>query len=235
MIDALLVIKYSLRDLWDEVVLLIGLNLLWSLAVALPFLPLWALSNADPPLVLGLGLLLALPLPVVSGGLGFVANQISRGKSVGPRTFATGVQRYWVKSLVVGLINLVLLILLVANVWFYGQILEGGWTTFALSAWVAVAVYWLLAQLFWFPMILELQSEKVGAALRHSLALVIVSPLFTLGVGLATLLLAAVCTLLTLPLVLILASLLSLIANHATRSRLAFVRKKPYTPGLDQN
>jgi len=171
----------------------------------------------------------------VSGGLSFVANQVSRGKAAGWGTFARGVRRYWAKSLLVGLVNLVVLILLLANVRFYGQVLEGSWTTFALAAWLVVAIYWLSAQLFWFPMILELESEKVGVALRHALAMVIVSPLFTLVVGIAVLLLTAVCALLAVPAVLFLASVLSLVANHATRSRLAFVRKLPYTAGLDQN
>jgi hypothetical protein len=35
--------------------------------------------------------------------------------------------------------------------------------------------------------------------------------------------------------VLAMGSLLLLIANHATRSRLAFVQKRPYRPGLDQD
>ena len=46
--------------------------------------------------------------------------------------------------------------------------------------------------------------------------------------------LAILCIALTIPVVLIMVSLLLLISNHATRSRLAFVQKKPYKPGLSE-
>jgi hypothetical protein len=45
--------------------------------------------------------------------------------------------------------------------------------------------------------------------------------------------LAALCIVLSVPAVLVMGSLLLLIANHATRSRVAFARKKPYKPGTD--
>jgi hypothetical protein len=134
--------------------------------------------------------------------------------------------------LVVGLINLVVLILVAANFQFYGVIMQGGWTGFALAAWVAVSLYWLLVQIYWFPMILEMEDEKILLGLRNALALVIVTPVFSVTVGVLSVVLAGLCIGLTVPLLLFMASLLSLVGNHATRSRLAHVRKKPYHPGL---
>lgn len=69
--------------------------------------------------------------------------------------------------------------------------------------------------------------------LRNALVMVVLSPGFTIVIGLIVLVLLVVGTLLTLPAILLLASLSLLIANHATRSRLARVRKKPYRPGPD--
>jgi len=231
--SALFVIGRSLRDTWEDFAFLAMLNLVWVLALLLPILPLFFLRTSDAIWVFSLSLLLLAPLAVVTGGISFVANQITRGKAVGWGTFASGVRRYWAKSLVLALVNVVVLILIASNLRFYAVVLEGGWTNFALSAWLVVGVYWLLVQLFWFPMILEMESEKVFAALRFSLGLVIVTPGFTLVLALCLLLLSALCIVLTVPAVLFLAVLLSLIANHATRSRLAAVRKKPYTPGPD--
>jgi hypothetical protein len=233
MIDAFKVVRFGLRDYWDEFVLLALFNVLWAVAVILPFIPLLVIGRGSVALALVVSGVLAIPLPIVSGGLAFVTNQIGRGKAVGWGVFATGMRRYWAKSLLVAAINIVVLILLVTNLQFYGLVLQGIWTDFALSIWLIVGIYWLLTQMFWFPMILELQSEKVFVALRHALAMVIITPAFSLTLGIAMAILAVLCIVLSVPAVLVMGSLLLLIANHATRSRLAFVRKEPYQPGID--
>jgi hypothetical protein len=233
MVDALRVIRLGLKDFWEEFVWLALLNLLWSVAVALPFVAILILSNASFPLALAVSLVCALPLPIVSGGLAYVTNQASRGRTVKWEMFVSGVRRYWAKGLLVALVNLVALILLLANLHFYGIVLQGAWTNFALSAWLLIGIYWLLAQVFWFPMILELESEKVFVALRYALAMVIVTPAFSLILGIGLLILTLLCVLLTVPAAVVMASLLLLIANHATRSRLAYVKKKSYQPVPD--
>lgn len=235
MLDALRVARFSLKDFWEEFVWLVSLNLLWSLAAILPFAPLFVLSNLSSVWVLAAGLPLALPLPIVSGALCFVTNQVSRGKVAGWKTFVTGLRRYWAKSLAVALINLVVLILIGVNLQFYALVLEGTWTNFAFSAWLVVGIYWLLTQVFWFPMILELENEKVLLALRNSLVMVLVTPGFSVTLGVLLVVLVVLCVVLSVPLVMMMAALLLLIANHATRSRLAFVQKKPYTPGQEQD
>jgi hypothetical protein len=232
MIDALRVVRYSLRDFWEEFVVLVVLNALWSLTVVLPVTPFFVLGSADLIWALAVGLVLALPLPIVSGALCFVTNQVARGKTAQWGMFAAGLRRYWVKSLAVAGINLVVLFLIATNIQFYGFILEGTWTNFALSAWLVVGMYWLIAQIFWFPMILEMESEKLLLGLRNALAMVLVSPVFSLTLAIVVAVLGLLCVILSVPAVLIMASLLLLIGNHATRSRLAHVKKKPYRPGM---
>jgi hypothetical protein len=232
MSGALRVVQLSLRGLWDELVLLALMNLLWSLCALLPTVPLFALPGLDLPPRLGLSLLLAVPLPIMSAGLCFVANQISRERAVGWHTLAEGLRRYWAKSLGVTLINLLVLVTIAANFQFYAVVLEGQepWALLAFAAWLLLVVYWSLVQVFWFPMILELTSEKIFLALRSALAMVVVTPLFSLTLGVLLVLITLLCLALTLPALLILASLFFLVANHATRSRLAFARKEPYPP-----
>ena len=115
-------------------------------------------------------------------------------------------------------------------IWFYGNILEGTWTNFAVSAWLVVTAYWLLVQVFWFPMILELESEKVPLALRNALGMVIITPVFSLTLAVILVVVVVLSIVLTVPALLIMASLFLLIANHATRSRLAYAQRKPYGP-----
>lgn len=232
--EALRVIKYSLRDFWDEFVMLVVLNILWAVAVALPVLALLVLSGLDQIWALVVSLLLFVPLPIVSGALCFVTNQISRGKAASWGTFGKGIRRYWAKSLVVAVINLVVLVLLLTNLQFYG-LMEGAWTNFAVSIWLVLGLYWLLVQVFWFPMILELENEKIFLALRNALAMVLVTPGFSITLGIALLVLGLLGVALTVPVILFMASFFLLVANHATRSRLAFAQKKTYQPGPEED
>lgn len=229
MFDALRITWQSLKDLWDDFVFLIMVNLLWALSILLVLAPIFFWGGTYPILALIMSLALFIPVPVVSAGLCFVANQISRGNAVGWETFATGLRRYWLKGLVVALVNLIVLGLLFTNLQFYAFVLQGAWTNFALSAWIIAGIYWLIAQIYWFPMILELESEKVLEALRNALALVIISPGFSLAMAIVLLALMLLCVLLTVPMPLFMAVLLMLIINRATRSRLDLVRRKRET------
>jgi hypothetical protein len=230
MLDALSITWRSIKNLWDEFALLIGLNLLWTLVALLVAVPAFGLQNAGLYWVLFFTFLIILPLPVISAGLCFVTNQITHGIFVNWGTFTSGVRRYWAKGLLAALINLVVLFLIGVNIRFYLVVVQSAWANFALSAWAVVALYWLLAQIYWFPMLLEMKEEKLFLALRNALVMVIVTPVFSIVLGLIVVLLIAVSVLLTVPAALFLAALLLLIANHATRSRIARVRKKPYEP-----
>jgi hypothetical protein len=230
--DALQVAWYSIKDFWEEFVLLAILNFLWCLCAVLPVLPFLALNSLGLIWALVLSFPLALPLAVVSGALCFVTNQVARGKATNWAMFGQGVRRYWAKSLAVAAINVVVLVLIAGNIQFYAVIMQGGWTKYAVSAWLVVGIYWLLVQVFWFPMLLELENERVFLALRNSLVMVIITPGFSVTLALVLVLVTVLSVVVGVPLFLILAVLVLLISNHATRSRLAYVRKEPYKPGV---
>lgn len=232
MTDALRVVWYSLKDFWDDFVLLVALSIVWSVAVALPVIALFALQDIDFLWALAVSFLLCAPLAIVSGAICFVTNQITRGKSVGWGTFGEGLRHYWAKSLVVALINAIAALLFALNLRFYGVIFEGSATTVALIVTIVIGVYWLMVQVFWFPMILELESEGVIEALRNAVVMVLMTPGFSLALAVLLVLTIVVCVILSLPAVLMMAALLLLITNHATRSRLAYARKEPYEPGM---
>lgn len=234
MVDALQVLRFSIRDFWDEFVLLAALNLLWSATAVLPIVPLIVLPNVSAIWSLAASVVLVVPLPIVSGGLCFVTNQIAHGKAASWSMFPTGMRQYWAKSLVVALANVVVLILLVINVQFYAFVVQGTWTNIVLSLWLVAAIYWLLVQVFWFPMILELESEKVLLSLRNALVMAIITPAFSVSLVIAILILSVLSAVLTVPLLLFWVSLLLLIMNHATGSRLAYAQKKPYRPGMEE-
>lgn len=224
--EAFRVTWQSLKDLWDEFIILILLNIAWFLAIMVTLVPLLLWGTASPILALVLSFLLFWLVPVLSGALCFVTNQIAHGRAVGWETFLRGLRGYWAKSLIVALINLIVVVLIAANIFFYAYVMQGAWTNIAVSAWVIVALYWLITQIYWFPMILELESEKVLEALRNALLLVIASPAFSLTMAAILLALAVLCVGLTVPVPLFMASLLMLIINRATLSRVADIREK---------
>ena len=86
-------------------------------------------------------------------------------------------------------------------------------------------------QVFWFPMILELENERTLLALRNASLMAIVSPGFSVVLSIAIVLVIALSIVLTVPVVAFTTVLLALIANHATRSRVAYAHKEPYRPG----
>lgn len=226
MSEAFRVTWQSMKDLWDEFIILILLNILWCLAIVVTLAPLLLWGAVNPILALVLSFLLFWLVPVVSGALCFVTNQIAHGRAANWETFRRGLRGYWVKSLIVSLINLIVVILIATNILFYANVLQGTWTNFAVSAWVVVALYWLITQIYWFPMILELENEKVLEALRNALLLVIASPAFSLIMAAILLVLAVLCIALTIPVPLFMAALLMLIINRATLSRVADIREK---------
>ena len=233
MLDALQVISLSLQHFWEEFVLLVMLNIVWTLAVALPLVPLFLLPSVDLIVILILCLVLALPLPIVTAALCFVTNQISRDKIANWGTFVLGVRRYWAKGLIVMAINVAVLVLFVANLQFYSVMLEGGLAFIVLTVWVTVGLYWLLTQIFWFPMILELENEKILSALRNALIMVVVTPGFTIVLFLSLLLFVGVSIFLIIPASVMTTSLVFLIMNHAARSRVAYAKKEPYPPPVE--
>ena len=226
MIDALRVAWQSLKDLWDEMVFLIVLNVAWSLLSLLAALPLLLLFESDLVVGLAFSIVLFWLLSIASGALCFVANQITRGYAVGWGTFAHGLKRYWLKSLIVAIINLIVLALIAFNIMFYALQIQGAWTYFAVSIWGAIGIYWLLVQVYWFPMLLEMKSEKIFASLRNALALPFITPGFSTTILLVLVLLVALSTFLMVPLALFMIVLLLLIMNNATRNRLEMIRQK---------
>ncbi len=226
MIDAIRVIWQGLKDLWEEFVVLIVMNIVWTLVALLASAPLLLLGQTDLILGLALSFVLFWLLPIVTGALCFVANQVTRGNAIGWHTFADGLKRYWLKSVVVAAIGIVALILIATNILFYTVQLQGAWTNFAVSIWAVLGIYWLIVQIYWFPMLLELESERIFLSLRNALALPIITPGFSLTILVVLTVLAVLCTITAVPLALFMAALFLLIANRATRSRLEMIRQK---------
>jgi hypothetical protein len=226
MTDGLRVLWTTLKLFWDELMLLVQLNLAVSLGAVLALVLVAVRADVGDAWRLGLVAALLLPLPPMLGAVSFVTNQIARERAVGWDTFRSGLQRYWIKSYVVVFLLLMGLAFGLFNLWFYGSVFEAAWALIMRLAWFAILVFWIAVQLFWFPMLLELESESIVESLKNAVLLTILTPLFTFVIVLAALVFLGLSLVLVLPVVFLSLAILSLLGNVATRDRLAYVQRK---------
>ncbi len=224
--DALHVMWTTLRLMWDEFALLVLLNLAVSLNAALCTLPILVQAELALGWRLGFSAALLLPIPPMLGALCFVTNQVAREKAVGWNTVLHGLRHYWAKSLAVALIFLLGLALILFNLWFYGNLQGVGWAPAMRLVWSALLAAWMVVQIFWFPMLLELQNESIRESLKDAFLLAALTPLFTLAVAFMAGLLLVLSLVLVIPGLLLAFALLALLGNVATRDRLAYVRRR---------
>jgi len=129
MTDALKVFGRSFRDWWDEMFLMVGVNLMWGLlAIAL--------------------------VTIFPGTMG--AYYLTREKALGRRVefdlFWQGFRQYFGKAWALGAINVAVTVLLVSNIWFYANI--SNWLAYLTLIWIYILVMWLGVLLYVFPMAL---------------------------------------------------------------------------------
>jgi uncharacterized membrane protein YesL len=191
------VITASVRDLYDEMLLLVVANILWS----------------------GLSLLV-IPLPPALMGMMYLANRLVHGQSVGVRVFFEGFKRYFVKSWQVALLNLVVAIIFGVNIQFYNR-----FDTLAAQAlrilWSYLLVVWVLVQLYVLPVLLEQEEPRVLLALRNATLLAVTNPVFTLLLAVVLVLVSGLCVVLGAPVVLLLAAIVAVVLNRAVLALLA--------------
>ncbi|MGQ9584394.1 MAG: hypothetical protein ACUVXG_03220 [Anaerolineae bacterium] len=210
----------SIKALWEDLFTLILANLLWF---GIGFLPLILALSATwllPPAVawVGVGLTL-LTLPVATAGLNLLANEIAHERRVALSLFWWGVREYFWRALGVGVIDLLLAAVIVANYVFYGQF-AATWAPWVQGAWMALGVFWMALQVYLYPFLMEQIPRNVLLPFRNSALMVLATP-FVTGVAL-------VLALLTLGLSLTLAfpflaggvSLISLYANKLALAKL---------------
>lgn len=187
----------ALRDLWDEMFLLALCNLLWTLSIV--------------PIV---------TLPAATGALFYLTHEITEGKAVAFSDFKHGFRAYFRQSLLLSLLNLLIAVVLFVNYVFYNRY-SGVLFRFIQIVYIYLFGVWLLMQLYLFPLLLEQEEPSIRTAGRNAVVLILKHPLYSLVIGIMASSIVALSFILTLPVVVLLASALALLGNHAVRSLLA--------------
>lgn len=192
----------ALVALWDETIILIGANLVWT-ALAIPlylamFIALQAVGafasgSGDATWIGWTALVPALLLPQLPtpGGVGLGAMaQVATGGEV-PRFshFRAALRREWRRSLLLWLIGFVVAALLGGNAVFYATILTG-WPRLATILWAYGLLFWLALQVYLVPLLLHLPEPRLADLYRRAALLTLAHPFFTATLAVALLLVA---------------------------------------------
>jgi uncharacterized membrane protein YesL len=191
----------TIRDLWEEMFILIFCNLVWVLAMI--------------PIV---------TLPAATGALFYLTHKIADGRAVNFADFKYGFRHYFRQSSLLGLANLVIIVLILVNLTFYGRF-EGMLFRLVQIVFLYLLVIWLMMQLYIFPLLLEQEIPSLRLAGRNAVVLVARHPIFSLIISVAALAFTLLSIFLTIPVVILLASTLALLGNRAVRALLSLYRE----------
>ena len=179
-----------------------------------------------PFIILNL-LWIAVSLPIVTmipatAALLYAMNCHAHGHTADWSTFFQGLRRWFFRSYLWGGLNVVVIVVLIANTAFYTQ-LQTPWAVIPTALAIGLLVLWLTLQVLTFPLMLQQEKPGLLLALRNSVVLVSRRPLPILGTTLLIALIVAVSTFLFPPAWLFITA--SLCAYLMNRTALAAICK----------
>ncbi len=156
---------------------------------------------------------LVVTAPPAFAGLYYATNQMAHEKSGKPALFFQGFRKYFGISYLWAVVNLVVVLLSLYNVWFYGgynslfgAIMQGFF--------LAVVFLWLMLQMYTFPLLLEQEQPNLWQAIRNSAVIVMQHLSLTMGLYVVLILMYIVSTLVQVPWVLFTVAASAFIANQ---------------------
>lgn len=224
------VLKWGMRNWYDEMVMFTGAGFLAALA-SLPFVAILGLCFLvlQLPVIFLLFFAPLLPSPALVGMFG-LARELAKGEGISWSHFWQTTRQYWLRSLALYVISLVGTLLIISSMIFYlssdNQVL-----TFVGYAWMYVIILWLMMQMYLLPLLLEQERGTIFPVYRNALIVAAAKPILTLGILVVNvlLLIAGYFTVIGLPLVVMPA--IACLCGHAVRFA---VYGKPKTPGEEE-
>jgi hypothetical protein len=193
MMSAFKVIWKSIKDIWEDMLLLVLMNLL-TVACGLPLfaaigVPTYvAMGSPDPvPSLISsliVGLVLSIPLSIPFAGayyaLNSVCNRVANGFAISWEYYFTNFKqsiwktwRYMIFTNVVG-------ILIAINFLWYPQSFPGQpWVAWVMGAWLAAGIFWTAIQFYAIPFYVEQESKSWRIAFKNAALVAGANPLFT--------------------------------------------------------
>lgn len=201
----------AFRLWWDDLVRQALINLVWTLS--------WLTVILGPP---------------VTFGIQHAHHQLVRGANPGLRGVAEGARKYFFKSWLWMLANLLAAFLIYFGANAYLQI-GGFWAIVARDLLLVFGAAWFIIQFYALPILMIQEKKSLREAWRNSIFMSLASPLYLLVLLLFLVLAAVFSVLLIFPVILGYFSLVSILANQAVNDRLeAFEKIMGKTPPPDE-
>jgi len=178
-----------------------------------------------------IGTVLVLPAAPVTAGIQRVANRMANYKRVDNSFFWEGARSQIGRSWLMYLINLLAPLLMAINAWFYFQL--EGWQQLVGILFVWLLLIALMIGQFVFPFFWQQDEPNIKLALRNATVLAMRNPLFTFLLLLFQILLLALSTAITLPLILLAPAMIAIAANFglaALLQEMGLAPEPPVTP-----
>lgn len=219
----------SMKALWGDLLILLLMNLatvspiILSLFLSLGMAELWQAGYQTLAIIVSIvGLLPLLLLPPAMAGLWNAANRIAEELAIHWSDYWEGFRRYFWKSLVLALVNIVVLAILVANVWFYAPGNNPWNINSALSMviqifFVILTTLWLVYQMYPMAMLLEQTDQRLRTAFRNAGVLLLTRPGFSILLALVLAIAIAISTYLVIPWFVLTLSFIAAVCNKAVK------------------
>lgn len=207
-LDAIRVVRRSLGDAWDPLIVVGAINLIW----------------------MGLALTIVL-LPAATAALFESMHGLAAGRSPGIRDYLGLVRRRFFGGWVWAAWAAAVITIVGANIGFHAD--PAGSPSWLSAVFVVLGALLGVSLLYVWPFVFLQPDASIVRAIRNSLLLVLAAPLFALVLAGLTVLLLAVSAVLVLPLAVAAPSLVCLIASHAVTDRLRAFGRLPALSAMD--
>lgn len=193
---SLRVIGKSVVDWWDSWFDLVGAVLVWL--------------AAQVTIVLG---------PPATFGLVYTTHALINGESLGPKGVIEGGRKYFGKSWLWALLNIVVIAIIYANFYFYGQ-MESVWGAYGQLFTILIGWIWLVTQCYTVVFMMEMTEKKLFLAIRNGFFTSMASPVFSLIITLFSLIVIILSAVIVLPIFFGLPALVPILFLRALYNRL---------------
>ena len=171
-------------------------------------------------------ILLSLPIitaPAAFAGLVAMSHKAQSGHTTTFSEFWDGFRASLGRGVAIGVANLIVIGILVANFFTYSA-QSGGLFVLLRVIWLIILIGWIGLQIYLWPMMAELEYPTLGGAFRNAALMFSLNPIFTLTLLALLLIVALISTALLVPWVLITPGFIAAVATAAVRDRLALAR-----------
>lgn len=191
MISAFKVLWKTIKDLFEDMLLLILMNMLTVVcgiplfaAFGVPiYMSLASKSTLIPALIVAL--ILAIPAAIPFGGALFglysVCDRVANGFAISwDYYFSNFKQSFWKAWRYLVLANTVELLIMINFLWYPQAFAGQPWVPWVMGAWLAAGFFWLVVQFYVFPFYIEQEVKSFRVALKNAALIAGAHPLFTL-------------------------------------------------------